>query len=357
MNTDVRYATTTDGVRIGYSVSGSGPVLISMPDIGFSSMLLAERDLPELAAWAEALSSHFTYVRYDARGFGVSQREVDDISIDTWSLDLDAVAAAIDQPAFVLFGYLGSSRLAITYAAEHPDRVTQVLTWGADYPIMASAEGEVLVALAKQDWDTFTETLAHIALGWDAGEKARLLAAFWRRTTSQPLYLQFLEQFHWPTDEEMQALGASMTVPSLAMARRHKYSAPRITAMADDPHARLRILPGEEAMPFEGDMGLVIRNILAFVAGGLVAEEPPPNGNRGGVHAVPTPSRMLSERELEVLKLVAAAKSNGEIAEELVLSVRTVERHLMRIYDKLGATGKSARVVAAAYASQEASPP
>ena len=57
----------------------------------------------------------------------------------------------------------------------------------------------------------------------------------------------------------------------------------------------------------------------------------------------------LSQREVEVLCLVAAGRSNQEIADALVLSVRTVERHLVHVYDKLGATGKSARAVASAY--------
>jgi DNA-binding CsgD family transcriptional regulator/tetratricopeptide (TPR) repeat protein len=57
----------------------------------------------------------------------------------------------------------------------------------------------------------------------------------------------------------------------------------------------------------------------------------------------------LSHREVEVLCLVAAGRSNQEIADTLVLSVRTVERHLGHMYDKLGASGKPARAVATAY--------
>jgi ATP/maltotriose-dependent transcriptional regulator MalT len=56
----------------------------------------------------------------------------------------------------------------------------------------------------------------------------------------------------------------------------------------------------------------------------------------------------LSERELEVLELVAAGMSNEQIAERLVLSTRTVERHLSNVYAKLRLTGKSARAAAAA---------
>jgi LuxR family transcriptional regulator, maltose regulon positive regulatory protein len=59
---------------------------------------------------------------------------------------------------------------------------------------------------------------------------------------------------------------------------------------------------------------------------------------------------LLSPREDEVLRLLASGRSNTEIAEELVLSVRTVERHISNIYEKLGITGRSARAAAAAYA-------
>ena len=57
---------------------------------------------------------------------------------------------------------------------------------------------------------------------------------------------------------------------------------------------------------------------------------------------------VLSSRELEVLRLVAAGRDNDEIAAELHLSPRTVERHLQNVYGKLGLQGRSARIAAAA---------
>ncbi len=62
----------------------------------------------------------------------------------------------------------------------------------------------------------------------------------------------------------------------------------------------------------------------------------------------------FTPRELEVLRLVAAGASNAEIADELVLSVRTVERHVSNIYLKVGVTGPAARAVAVAYAHEHA---
>jgi DNA-binding CsgD family transcriptional regulator len=66
----------------------------------------------------------------------------------------------------------------------------------------------------------------------------------------------------------------------------------------------------------------------------------PAEGNAGG----------LSRRELEVLALIAQGRGNMEIAEQLVLSIRTVERHISTIYEKLNLSGPSARSAATAYA-------
>lgn len=65
--------------------------------------------------------------------------------------------------------------------------------------------------------------------------------------------------------------------------------------------------------------------------------------------APPVPAG-LTPRECEVLCLIAAGRSNQEIARALVLSVRTVERHISNIYAKLELSGPSARVAAAAFA-------
>jgi DNA-binding NarL/FixJ family response regulator len=59
---------------------------------------------------------------------------------------------------------------------------------------------------------------------------------------------------------------------------------------------------------------------------------------------------LLTAREQEVLRLVAQGRSNAAIAAELVLSVRTVERHVENVYGKIGVSGRTARVAATAWA-------
>jgi len=58
--------------------------------------------------------------------------------------------------------------------------------------------------------------------------------------------------------------------------------------------------------------------------------------------------RSLTERELDVLRLVGRGHDNQQVAQQLALSVRTVERHLTSIYTKLGVSGRSARAAAVA---------
>ena len=72
----------------------------------------------------------------------------------------------------------------------------------------------------------------------------------------------------------------------------------------------------------------------------------------GGPIATAGPLEELSAREREVMRLVAEGLSNEQIAERLVLSVRTVERHLSNVYAKLRVSGKAARAAAAARFSQ-----
>jgi DNA-binding NarL/FixJ family response regulator len=65
-----------------------------------------------------------------------------------------------------------------------------------------------------------------------------------------------------------------------------------------------------------------------------------PRASPDAVHAPPLAG--LTRRELEVLECVAAGKTNREIANELFLSVRTVDRHISRIFEKLGVNSRAA---------------
>jgi DNA-binding NarL/FixJ family response regulator len=89
---------------------------------------------------------------------------------------------------------------------------------------------------------------------------------------------------------------------------------------------------------------------IAFAAMDLLAESPVPRSADSTAAVAPMQGIGMTGREVEVLRFLAAGRSNREIAAALVLSVRTVERHIENVYTKLGVHGQAARAAAAAYA-------
>lgn len=100
--------------------------------------------------------------------------------------------------------------------------------------------------------------------------------------------------------------------------------------------ARWRDRTAAGGFPFEYVRRLVEAVERNAVRAGLSA----PVG-RPSTAVIPGLVEALSERELEVLQLVAAGKSNQEIGDELYVTLDTVKKHLTHILGKLGATNRT----------------
>jgi DNA-binding CsgD family transcriptional regulator len=104
--------------------------------------------------------------------------------------------------------------------------------------------------------------------------------------------------------------------------------------------AQLVVLDGDAHLPWHGSAGDVLAAVAEFL--GL-----PPLARRaadaGGIDE-------LSDRERQILGLVAEGLSDAETAEQLVLSPHTVHRHVANIRRKLGLRSRSAAAAAAARA-------
>ena len=78
MEPQIRFCTTSDGVRIAYASVGQGPPLVRV--LGWLTHLQVEVENPLWRTFIHALSHHFVFVRYDGRGMGLSDRAVKDFS-------------------------------------------------------------------------------------------------------------------------------------------------------------------------------------------------------------------------------------------------------------------------------------
>ena len=194
----VQYARTSDGVNIAYVTFGAGggvPLLCLRPPQ--LSHMAREWALPFESRWHEfeTLAEHRLVVRFDSRCSGLSDRGVEDISLEARCRDIDAVAERLGLERFALQGQLHAGTWAIAYAAANPQRVshlilTQAYTNAADYwsvPARAALE-----PLAEVDWVTYTEASMSNAFAWAPGELPRALAALMRAAISQPDFLRFL---------------------------------------------------------------------------------------------------------------------------------------------------------------------
>ncbi len=167
MEPRIQYAKTSDGVSIAFWTMGEGMSLVHMPWGGISNAQ-AEWELSDFRSWYECLAAKWTLVRYDPRGAGLSERDMTDLSLESYLLDIDAVADRLSLNRFALFAPLHSGPAAITYAATRPERVSHLVLWcswarAADF--YASPEAEALVALRDKDWDTYSQAVAHAFTG------------------------------------------------------------------------------------------------------------------------------------------------------------------------------------------------
>ena len=126
---EIRYCTTSDGVRLAYATTGNGPPLVKASN--WLTHLDFEWGSPIWRHWYTALSRHHRLVRYDERGNGMSQRDVSDVSFDTWVRDLETIVDAAGLDRFPLLGISRGGPIAIAYAVKHPERVTQLVLYGA----------------------------------------------------------------------------------------------------------------------------------------------------------------------------------------------------------------------------------
>ena len=153
MNPDIRNCITEDGVRIAYCVHGEGPDIVFCPDFvgSFSLDHLIEN---QMGFW-RGLWHGRRVIRYDMRGTGLSQSDIEDCSHDALVRDLAAVVKASGAREFTLWGGTLSGPRAIAYAARHPRQVRRLVlqrTFARAEDVLSGEQVRIYADLARHNW-------------------------------------------------------------------------------------------------------------------------------------------------------------------------------------------------------------
>ena len=164
---DIRFSLAVDGVRIAWASIGNGPPLVKASN--WLTHLDYDWESPIWRHWWSELSDHHRVIRYDERGNGMSQRDVSEVSFDTWVRDLETVVDAAKLDRFTLLGISRGGAIAVAYAAKHPERVNKLILYGA-YPMGLNHYGtareleerRALVSLTRLGWGVHNPTFCRM---------------------------------------------------------------------------------------------------------------------------------------------------------------------------------------------------
>jgi pimeloyl-ACP methyl ester carboxylesterase len=155
---EIHFCQTGDGVQLAYARMGQGHPLVKtghwMTHIEF------DFESPIWRHLYQELSREHVFVRYDARGNGLSDREVPDVTFERFVDDLEAVVDAAGVERFALLGISQGCAVSIAYAVRHPERVSHLILYGG-YVVgwrkrarteAEKAAGDAMLTLMRLGW-------------------------------------------------------------------------------------------------------------------------------------------------------------------------------------------------------------
>jgi pimeloyl-ACP methyl ester carboxylesterase/DNA-binding CsgD family transcriptional regulator len=344
----IRFCRAVDGTRLAYALSGEGAPLVKTGN--WLTHLEHDWRTPLWQPFLARLSESRRLVRYDPRGNGLSDWDVEDLSLDANVADLEAVVDAAGLERFDLLGISQGGCVAVAYAARHPERVRRIVLYGA------YARGMLLRDRAELQREEVETLRRLIRIGWGSG-----MAAY--RQVFSSLFMPTASQAQQQAFSELQLVSASAHNAERILATfccmDVRELAPRVAAPtlimhvrgdAAVPYSEGRLLatmiPNAEFVPIEGENHVLIPDDPAFEQIGDEIERFLAAGAEPTAQSARLPSD-LTGREREVLELIARGYDNGSIAAQLHVSSKTVRNHVTHILAKLDVTHRSAAIVLA----------
>jgi len=327
------------GGRVAAAVTGDGPPLVLVD--AWLGHLEHEWAVPEYRAFVTALAADHTVIRYDRLGIGLSDPGPAGAHAhtDTEAGRLAELLDGLGLGRVALLGLSWGGCVALAFAARHPDRVSGVATVGALVSGADVAPADLRAAIAaavRAHWGAGSRVLADIWIpGTDAATRDRF-ARLQRMSAPAEVAASSLEAVY---ETDVRPWYADVAVPALVAHRRRDRAVPFASGRelaAAIPGARFVPLDGDVHLAWLGDAGQVLDAVLPFLR----------EVSHAGEHlagAAPDDA-VLTDREREVLRLVAAGLADAEIASRLQLSPHTVHRHVANIRTKLGQPSRAAAV-------------
>ena len=342
----IRFATTSDGVKIAYAESGKGLPLVRAGH--WLTHLEWDWQTPVWGPWLEALSARHQLFRYDSRGCGLSDRNIDSIKLEDLVADLEAVVDAAGLHRFALLGASQGGAVSIAYAARHPDRVSHMVL------LDALARGRLVREPGAEQRETVAAMARLVRAGWGQDN-----AAFRQMFTTQFFPnasraqadafndLQRLSCTPEHAERLMLAFAALDASASLAAVRcptlvvhcigdaRVPFEEGRFVA-SGIRDSRFQPLDSMNHVPLAGEPAF--EEVLALIHDFLPAAEggQPSNAFAG-----------LTERERAVVELIARGLDNAQIGAHLGLAEKTVRNKVSAVFEKLGAENRAQAIVRA----------
>ena len=154
----IKYCRAPDGVRLAYAISGSGPLMVKSGN--WLNHLEYDWESPIWRHVFRGLSCEHTLIRYDPRGNGMSDWDVDTLSLGAWVTDLETVVDAVGVERFPLLGISQGCAVAVAYAVRRPERVSHLILYGG-----FALGGKKRAPAEKEMRDAMTTLMR---LGWGA---------------------------------------------------------------------------------------------------------------------------------------------------------------------------------------------
>lgn len=260
---EVKYCRAPDGVRLAYSKVGRGPPLVKTAN--WMNHVELDWEGSVLSHLFVALARNRTLVRYDARGNGLSDWDVETVSLDAWVSDLETVLDAAGVDRAPLLGMSQGCAISVAFAVRHPERVSHLILYGGfarGAYRRAKDEAELqkakaLATLIRTGWGddspVYRQLFSSLFIPGGTAEQLEKFAERQRKTTSPECAYRYFETTR---NLDVTDLLPKVKVPTLVMHVRgdqvQPFEAGRELA-AGIPGAHFVILQGQNHIPLEQD--------------------------------------------------------------------------------------------------------